>query len=410
MTYEEFINNEVLQVEKEKPLPKYPIIIEAMKVFLLFAGAGSIISYAAYYNGGSEAVLYTLSLYIQPWVTTFVRRRFGKVVLDTVLFVLFAAWLLFSPALVVTLLSAVYMLGITAYQIVREFSESEEREAGIVILSMNAVLMLAVGVFAIVQGLRGFEGWLGGLALVYAVLYARYQHYISIEDAIKLLEDAAQHSNFSIRRVRRINNRIVWSFIIFLLAAVGAVYAIGLDQTVERAAYEVITLVEPDVSQEYSVGASGAGGHMSDKIKHDFAKWDGSQQDENNLSVLMGNIIRGIILGWCVIAVIALVIYVLREESRRRCAETNGEDLEYEETHEFYRSKAPKSLRDRLAVWRNKSPENLVRRAYYKRVRGEMGKKVKRSDTPMQVGAKLAEVKPLVQQYNEVRYKKENGS
>ena len=128
MTYEEFINNEVLQVEKEKPLPKYPIIIEAMKVFLLFAGAVSIVSYAAYYSGGFDAVLYTLPLYVQPWITTFVRRRFSKVVLDAALFVIFAAWLLLSPALVVTLLAGAYMLAVTAYQIVREFSESEERE------------------------------------------------------------------------------------------------------------------------------------------------------------------------------------------------------------------------------------------------------------------------------------------
>ena len=46
-----------------------------------------------------------------------------------------------------------------------------------------------------------------------------------------------------------------------------------------------------------------------------------------------------------------------------------------------------------------------MRRTYYKRVKGEMGKKVKRSDTPMQVGIKLSDLEPLVQQYNEVRYR-----
>lgn len=405
MTYEEFINNEVLQVEKEKPLPKYPIIIEAMKVFLLFAGAVSIVSYAAYYSGGFDAVLYTLPLYVQPWITTFVRRRFSKVVLDAALFVIFAAWLLLSPALVVTLLAGAYMLAVTAYQIVREFSESEEREAGIVIVCFNAVLMLAVGIFAIIQGLRSFEWWLGGLALMYAVLFARYQHYIAIEGAIKHLEGAVQHSNFSVRRVRRINNRIVWSFVIFMLTAVGTVYLVGLNKVVEQAAVEVIEYIEPDIGKGYAAGAPGTGGQMSDRIKHDFAKWDGSTQEENGLTVLMGDIIQGIILGWCVIAVVALIIYLIHEERMRRREERDFEGLDYEETHEFYRGTAPKGLRKRFASILDRSPENLVRRTYYKRVKGEMGKKVKRSDTPIQVGIKLSDLEPLVQQYNEVRYR-----
>ncbi len=407
MTYEEFINNEVLQVEKEKPLPKYPIVIEALKVFLLFAGAVNIVSYAAYYNGGYEAVLYTLPLYVQPWIATFVRRRWKMVVLDVIVFVIFAAWLLLSPVLVVTLLAGGYMLAVTVYQIVREFSESEEREAGIVIVCFNAVLMVAVGIFAIVQGLRGFEWWLGGLALIYAVLFARYQHYIAIEGAIKHLEGAAQHSNFSVRRVRRINNRIVWSFIAVVLAAIGLSYAVGVDDAVEYAASEVIESIDRDGSKGYAASAPGTGGKMSDRIKHDFAKWDGSNQEENGLTVLMGDIIQGIILGWGVIAVIALIIYLIHEERMRRRDDADFEELDYEETHEFYRGTAPKGLRKRFASMLDRSPENLVRRAYYKRVKGEMGKAVKHSDTPAQVGAKLSEVKPLVQQYNEVRYREE---
>lgn len=402
MTYEEFINNEVLKVEKEKPLPKYPIIIEAMKVFLLFAGAAGIVSYAAYYSGGNESVLYTLPLYVQPWITTWVRRRFRKVMLDVFVFVIFAAWLLFSPALVVTLLSAVYMLGVTAYQIVREFSESEEREAGIVIACFNAVLMVAVGIFAIVQGQRGFEWWLGGLALVYAILFTRYQHYIAIDEAIKHLESAAQHSHFSTRRVRRINNRIVWSFIALMLAAIGLAYAAGLGDAVEKATAGVIAQIDIGGKKYYSVGASGTSTEISDKIKDDRAKWDGSTQEE---SALMGNIIRGIIIGWCVIAVIALVIYLIREDRMRRRSDGKWEELDYEETHEFYRGTAPKRSRRSLGQILDRSPENLVRRAYYKKVKGEMGKAVKRSDTPMQVGAKLSGLGPLVQQYNEVRYR-----
>ena len=48
-----------------------------------------------------------------------------------------------------------------------------------------------------------------------------------------------------------------------------------------------------------------------------------------------------------------------------------------------------------------------MRRAYYKRVKGEMGKTVERSDTPIQVGEKLPDAKELTKRYNEIRYKGE---
>ena len=174
---------------------------------------------------------------------------------------------------------------------------------------------------------------------------------------------------------------------------------------VEQAAVEVIEYIEPDIGKGYAAGAPGTGGQMSDRIKHDFAKWDGSTQEENGLTVLMGDIIQGIILGWCVIAVVALIIYLIHEERMRRREERDFEGLDYEETHEFYRGTASKGMRNRLVSILDRSPENLVRRAYYKRVKGEMGKKVKHSDTPMQVATKLSDLEPLVQQYNEVRYR-----
>ncbi len=407
MTYEEFINNEMLKSEKGKPLPKYPIVIEAMKVFLLFAGAANIVSYAAYYNGGYDAVLYTLPLYVQPWIATFVRRRWKMVVLDVIVFVIFAAWLLFSPALTVMLLSGAYMLGVTGYQIVREFSENEEREASVLVVTFNAVILVSIGIFAIVQGLRGFEWWLGGLALLFAVLFARYQHYIAVEGALEHLNSAVQHSHFSIGRVRRINNRIVWNFILIMLTAIGLAYAVGLDNVVEYAASEVIESIGRDGSKGYSLGAPGTSTVMSDLPEDERPQYDGSTQEDNMLSRMLGHVMRGIIVCWCAIAVISLMIYLIREDRMRQRDEGKTTDLDYEETHEFYWGVGHNGLRQRLVSMLDRSPKNLVRRAYYRRVKGEMGKAVQRSDTPMQVSAKLSNMELLVQQYNEVRYKEE---
>lgn len=404
MTYEEFIDLEVLKVEKEKPLPKYPIYIEALKVFLIFMGVAGVVSYAAYYCGGYDAVLYTLPLYLQPWIATYVRRRWKKVALDALLLVLYAVWLLRSSALVVTLFSGAYMIGVTAYQIVREFSESEEREAGILVAFINVVLMLAIGIFAIVQGLRGFEWWLGGMAILFVVLFVRYQHYVAIEGAMKHLKAAAQHSYFSMRRVKQINNRIIWSFIGILLSVIGLAYVVGLDDVVENMAEEVVEYINFESHKGFSLGAPGTSTVMSDLAEDEPPKWDGSRA-ESDFTCALGDISAVIFIVWSVLTIGVLIAHLIIEERMRRKDEKKTEDLELKETKAFIRSSAPKRRRRSLAQILDRSPENLIRRAYYKRVKGEMGKAVQRSDTPKQVGGKLTDMETLVEQYSEVRYK-----
>ena len=54
------------------------------------------------------------------------------------------------------------------------------------------------------------------------------------------------------------------------------------------------------------------------------------------------------------------------------------------------------------------SPENKIRKLYYKKVKGQMGKKVQPYETPHEVGEVLPDIKALVHQYDEARYAVQN--
>ena len=402
MTYEEFINNEVLKVEKKKPLPKYPVGIEGLKSFLVFLGVAVIVSYAAYYCGGYEEVVYTIPLYIQPWISTLVRRRCNKVLLDVLLLFLCLSWLIYSPSLVVTLLSGVYMISVSVYQIVREMSEEEEKDAGLLTIIVNAVLMIGVGSFAIVQGRRGFEWFLGGQAVLFVVLFVYYQHYVAIEEAMKHLKFGPQQSFFSSVRLKAINNRSIWSFLGIFVIFTAFFYIVGLNDVVEELISEVVEYLDFENNFGFSLGAPGVSKMMSDLEQGELAKWDGSRFGKN---FVFGEIIKLIIIVWSILAIGVLAAHLWIEERMRSRLERKKEQVDNEEEKIFLKKKSRAKRKFDFTRFINRSEESQIRREYYKRVKGELGKSIKQSHTPKQVGEKLSHIEALANQYSRIRYK-----
>ena len=118
-TFEEVIQNEMIREHRKRPQPRYPIWVEGLKVFLMFMGAACMISYAAYIAAGYEAVPYTIAFCVQPWLTTYVRRKWNAVIKDLILAVIFAAWLLLAPNLATGFTALGYVILLTGYQIIR---------------------------------------------------------------------------------------------------------------------------------------------------------------------------------------------------------------------------------------------------------------------------------------------------
>ena len=103
---------------------------------------------------------------------------------------------------------------------------------------------------------------------------------------------------------------------------------------------------------------------------------------------------------------IAVLIYFL---VRRVGGGSRYQEAGYEETKVFYKE-APKAKTRRRSLKElfDNSPENKIRKMYYKKVKGQMGKKVQPYETPHEVGEVLTDVKELVREYDEARYAAQN--
>ena len=401
-TFEEVIQNEMIKEHRKRPQPRYPIWIEGLKVFLIFMGAACAISYAAFYAGGYKAILYTVPFYVQPWLTTYVRRRWNTVIRDALLSVVFVAWLFLAPNLATGFTAMGYVVLLTGYQIVREFSYEPEREAGTCIIAINAAFMVLVGLLMILHRQWQFISVLNILAVGYAVLFLKYRHYMTVEELIETEKAAEERSNFSEQRIKDHNNRLLWFFCGIIVLIIAAVNEVGVEEALVHIVDKAVIRVEENLNGAEKVIKPTTNATVFDKELEWF-----EESDEFTLARLFGYIIRWILLYWYVLAILVFILYLLKEDYVRRKEKRKYEKLEYTETKEFYRGTAPKRFRRSLAQLLDRSEENLVRRAYYKRVKGEIGKTVERSDTPIQVGEKLPDAKELTKRYNEIRYKGE---
>lgn len=399
-TFEEVIQNEMIKEHRKRPQPRYPIWIEGLKVFLIFMGAACAISYAAFYAGGYEAILYTVPFYVQPWLTTYVRRRWNTVIRDALLSVVFVAWLFLAPNLATGFTAMGYVVLLTGYQIIREFSYETEREAGTGVIAINAACMVLVGVLMILHRQWQFISVLNILTIGYAVLFLKYRHYMTIEELIGTEKGSEEKSNFSEQRVREHNNRMFWVFCAIIILIIVVVNEAGTEEVLVRNIDKIVIRVEENLNH----GGQKIKPIRTTPVLEEQVDWL-KENYEFTLARLFGYIIRWILMYWYVLAIIVFILYMIKEDYMRRKEKRKYEKLEYSETKEFYKGTAPKRFRRSLVQLLDRSEENLVRRAYYKRVKGEIGKTVERSDTPMQVGEKLPDAKELTKRYNEIRYK-----
>lgn len=401
-TFEEVIQNEMIKEHRRRPQPRYPVWLEGLKVFLMFMGAACMISYAAFNARGYTTVLYSIPFYVQPWLTTYVRRKWNSVIKDMIVAVVFIVCLLFAPTLSTGFVALGYVIMLTGYQLIREFSYEPEREMGICIMIINGAFFLFAGLLIILHRQWEFEVLLNLLTVVYALLFLKYRHYLTVEDLIGTQKKAGEKINFSEHRIKHYNNRILWAFcgvvVLFVIIANG----LGADKALAKVFDDIFIRVEENLH----------GAWLSNRPTNIGATMEGGREwlvtsDEFTLAKLCGYIIRWILSYWYVLAAVVFALYLIKEDYMRRKEKRKYERLEYTETTEFYKGTAQKRRHRSLAQLLDRSEENLVRRAYYKRIKGEMGKTVERSDTPKQVGDKLPDAKELTKRYNEIRYKGE---
>ena len=102
--------------------PKYPVIIEALKVFLMLVGIVPIMLYAGYDLAGRtyEYSWFAIGFMLMPWISTYVRRCISSIFAYILVHLILGSWLLLSPHLILTCFGVIFWIILTVYGIVRQ--------------------------------------------------------------------------------------------------------------------------------------------------------------------------------------------------------------------------------------------------------------------------------------------------
>lgn len=126
---------------------------------------------------------------------------------------------------------------------------------------------------------------------------------------------------------------------------------------------------------------------------------------DNDFDLFLGNLVKGIIFMFIVSGVFSLIFYLIQADRARKKEEPDYEEQGYVETKEFYKDTKKKKKKQSLAERLNYSPENRIRRAYYRRVKGEIGKRYAEAIHRVRWEKSWMIYRSWQKKYNEVRYK-----
>ena len=388
--------------------PKYPVVIEALKVFLMVFGIVAVILYAGYELADStyRYAWYAIGYVLMPWISTFVRRCIPNVFVYILVHLLMAGWIFLSPHLILTCIGIVYWLMLTVYGIVRRMAKEGERELSMAMLLLTLAGMVCIYVVAVDHNCLAFTPVLMSLAILYGVMFLYYQHWIGVHDALKSID---KEGNFSVRRIIGFNNKMFLAYLGIAVAVFAIFYVAGMDDMINWLTAMMIAFVRK-TSRIFSE-ADGSEGYIEEEMPESSGEAGsplvGGEIPEPSPFWLFLEFLLEVIF---FVAVIAFIAYACYSLFKRFSEAHKYQEQGYEETKVFYKAvpKEKKPRRRSLREMFDNSPENKIRRAYYKKVRGYMGKKVHPYETPAEVAQTLTEVREMVQAYDEARYARDS--
>lgn len=386
--------------------PKYPVVIEALKVFLMMVGIVPFILYAGYDLAGKtyDYAWFSIGFLLMPWISTYVRRCIPNIFVFILVHLIMGAWVLLSPHMIMTCFGLIYWLILTVYGIVRQMAKESERELSMPMLLLVIAGMVAIYILAVDRDCLEFTPVLMSLAILYGVMFLYYQHWIGVHDALKSID---KEGNFSVRRIIGFNNKMFLGYLGIVVALFAILYVAGMDDLINWLTTMMIMFVRKAV--KIFDEADGSEGYIEEEVAQESGDETsgamyGLEPGEPSPFWLFLEFVLEVAFFVIVIGGIAYFCYTLF----KRFSEAHKyQEQGYEETKVFYKA-APKEKKPRRSLRElfDNSPENKIRRAYYKKVRGHMGKKVHPYETPTEVAETLTEVRELVQAYDQARYGK----
>lgn len=382
-------------------VPLYPVSLECMKVWLLFAAFGVLPIYAAYVQVGDfRTIYYPLILLLAPILSTYIRRKIHSLILYLILHVAMGSFALAAPDAVSKAIAIVFLLLLTVYGIVRQVSKEPERELTFFSLVSLVASMLVVYIFASAMGKMEYETPLMIQGFIYTIVYLYYDHQVAITDALKKMD---KQGTMSTRNAVAFNRNVFGAYLLMVIMLLVGAYAAGLGRFLSSMGRNLMRLIRAivgalskgqtsEITMEDPIGELLEESQMEDMPL--------PQAETSMFWVILQHVLEVAFVLFIVFGIVLLLIRLFKSFNQAKVYHAP----DYEEyTSRITKVKPDKQQRVRWNPF-DRSPENKIRRAYYRLVRRKIDKDVYRSDTPLEVSEKLPEVKEILSSYEQVRY------
>lgn len=381
--------------------PFYPLYVDLLKAFLLFSMLGFFILYGAADAGGGSRYFYAAVMLVMPVLSTYVRRRvrfLGVFLLVSAALIAYAV--LGAPSQLLGILGVIDVGITTVYGFYRRLAHTEEHEAGFGTWLAACAAFLAIYLLAAYRGRDWYEIHAVVQCLLYTGAFLFYEHHTGVLSALNVMEAG---SHFSKKRTLRFNTVMFLACLGLFGAAFLVLWVLGLQDLIsyagKAAAGAFVRFLSRFVRQGDSIDETE---DLEDVSGGGVTESSGDFTMTASTSPFWAAAQHVLVAALIVLAVV-LVIYLLVRVLRRYHETYGFKEKNFTETKTFDEEIQAPGRVSRRSVF-DRSPENKVRRRYYRLLKKDMGKTVAYSSTPDEIAEKREDIAAIADAYNQARY------
>ena len=372
----------------------YPVWMEGLKVWLLFAPILIIMLAVIYADFGYNSWWLVTGYMIMPFISTFIRRKTSNLILFILMSAVMALWVLVMPELLLKILGGGFCFLLMVYGIVRKNGKNE-RPLTVVYMVFVLAILTMTDLVILSKEFSEYQAAVLLQGLIYTGLFLFLQHRTALVDSLAEIDRKANHSA---RQMARFNSVLYWVFFVLIGLLFFVLYEIRLGNLLSLLANYVLLGGRRLVRLIFSI-------QPTEKALEQEA--DIIQRTNVDIMDLLGGktaafwvVTQRILVVLTIAGGIVLAIWLMYQMYKRFGHREVYRETDLEVSREFYSSRLGRPLKKE----RKTEPEEPVRRKYYHLVKDEMGEKVQTSDTPTVVADKIPEVKNILIDYEQVRY------
>ena len=380
---------------------------EITKVVYIFSMVSVIAAcLMATYSKDARYLPLCMGLLLVPVYSVIIRRLIKNFFLFFLAHVLLVGLMLLYKNPVVMALIGGYVLADIIYIYVRKISGVNDPMTSATLIVAFAVALITY-IFCARMQIPFVQPVIIAVFIVQIVAYLVYFHQMNIHDTLEVNTESASQS---IKKINRLNSKVIWMFVIVLLILIGVGVLARLDVIFTMAGRGLLA------GLRFVLSFLFRGGKTEAEAGHVYVDEAGGQGDPNTVpddyvTWPIWLILEKIMFVLGVIVVLFLIGYIFYRLYQRFKMDRVEEDVlsDYADTTVFVERVKPekrerRSLRDLFNVTNDKK----VRRMYQKKIqrRIKAGDKITAADTPRQIVeiVKAEDLTQITEVYERARY------